>query len=50
MVLDYDKVYFRRICKGTEGAKEIVFHALFVCGLYFVQYGFMQVCIFYQFF
>ena len=29
---------------------EIVFHTLFVCGLYFVQYRFMQVCIFYQFF
>ena len=25
-------------------------HALFVCSYYFVQYGFMQVCISYQFF
>ena len=29
---------------------EIGFHALFLCGLYFVQYGFIQVCIFYRFF
>ena len=29
---------------------EIVFYALFVCRHYFVQYGFIQVCIFYLFF
>ena len=25
-----------------------MFHALFVCGHYFVQYGFIEVCIFYR--
>ena len=27
-----------------------MFYALFVCGHYFVPYGFMQVCVFYRFF
>ena len=26
----------------------MVFHALFVCGHYFVQYWFIEVCIFYR--
>ena len=29
---------------------EMVFHALFVCGHYFVQYWFIEACIFYRFF
>ena len=32
-----------------KGSYEIIFHTLFVSGLYFVQYRFTQVCIFCKF-
>ena len=36
--------------KAHYRSQKIVFYALFLCGHYFIQYGFIQVCIFYLFF
>ena len=41
---------YAQLLKMRYRSYETVFHALFVCGHYFAHYGFIQVCIFYQFF